>query len=77
MFPSFKYIHKIGIGLISLSLFALVLCLGGWSGLQISKRQFETEAQNIVAVLRSGMSVVDGVATVSYTHLTLPTIYSV
>ena len=63
MFPSFNYIHKIGIGLISLSLFALVLCLGGWSGLQISKRQFETEAQNIVAVLRSGMSVVDGVAT--------------
>ena len=59
----FSNIQKIGIGLISFSLFALVLCFGSWSGLQISKRQFETEAQNIVAVLRSGMSVVDGVAT--------------
>ena len=63
MFLTFNSIQKLVIAIVSLCIFSLVLVFGSWAGLQISKRQFETEAQNIVAVLRSGMSVVDGLAT--------------
>ena len=49
--------------MISLFLFALVISIGSWANTQFSKREFETEARNIVAALRSGMSVVDGLVT--------------
>ncbi len=63
MFLTFNSIQKLVIAFVSLCLFSLVLAFGSWADLQISKRQFQAEAQNIVAVLRSGMSVVDGLAT--------------
>lgn len=63
MFPTLNNIQKTLLVFVSLLLFSAVVVVGAWGGLKISKRQFEAEAQNIVAVLRSGMSVLDGVAT--------------
>jgi len=56
-------IRKIVVFLIAAALFALFVSVGSWASAQISKRQFETEARNIVAVLRSGVSVTDGLIT--------------
>ena len=49
--------------LIVVGIFLLVIGLGGFAGLNIAKRQFESQAQNIAAVLRSGIGVADGVVT--------------
>jgi len=56
-------IRKIVVFLIAAALFALFVSVGSWASAQISKRQFETEARNVVAVLRSGVSVTDGLIT--------------
>ncbi len=63
MFPTFNKFQKLLICVAAGALLTLVVLSGVWASLQVSKRQFEADAQNVVAVLRSGMSVVDGVAT--------------
>lgn len=56
-------VKKLFIALLALAVFLLVVGIGSVTALQIAKRQFEAEAQNIAAVLRSGISVADGVVT--------------
>lgn len=56
-------IKELLIALVAACVFLLVVSVGSVAGLQISKRQFEAEAQNIAAVLRSGIDVADGVVT--------------
>lgn len=48
---------------LAVCIFAFVLMVSAIGALQISKRQFEAEANNIAAVLRSGIGVADGVIT--------------
>ena len=56
-------IKELLVVLVAICIFMLVLAVGTVAGLHLSKRQFETEAQNIAAVLRSGISVADGLVT--------------
>ncbi len=56
-------IKELLIVLLAACVFLLVTSIGGMAALQISKRQFEAEAQNIAAVLRSGIDVAEGVVT--------------
>ena len=63
LFPLFSPLQKMVTGLAAAAVFALVLCVGGWFSLKVTKQQFETEARNIVTALQSSMSVVDGLST--------------
>ena len=56
-------VKKLFIALLAIAVFLAVAGIGSLATLQIAKRQFEAEAQNISAVLRSGISVADGVVT--------------
>ena len=55
--------RKITVFIVAVGLVALVVSAGSWASREISKREFETEARNVVSVLRSGVSVVDGLLT--------------
>jgi len=56
-------VKKLFIVLLAIVVFLAVAGIGSMTTLQIAKRQFEAEAQNIAAVLHSGISVADGVVT--------------
>lgn len=56
-------VKELLIALLAVCVFLLVVVFGGLASLQVSKRQFEAEAQNIAAVLRSGIDVAEGVVT--------------
>ena len=56
-------VKKLFIVLLAIVVFLAVAGIGSMATLQIAKRQFEAEAQNIAAVLHSGISVADGVVT--------------
>jgi len=62
MYASYNLYQKILWGLAAVTLLLLVLAFGAFSGLQGSKRQFETEAQNVVASLQSSVSLADGLS---------------
>ncbi len=56
-------IRQLLIVLMALGLSLLVVGVGSFISLQYDKRQFEAEAQNISATVRSGISVADGIVT--------------